>query len=146
METKKKAAVLYDHNSVASIHRNLTITDDGRRRRTTTTTIALDLPTTEQAWIFYEPTENEPYAYDDDHIPHQTEGERNTGIKVKATEHAKRYQNSVSIFPLFSMCSLLSATQDVPLKTWIEFRDKYLDECNRLEGRGEEYLGECVGC
>lgn len=144
-----KTAVLYDHNSVASIHRNLTITDDGWRRRTTTTTIALDLPTTsnsEQAWIFYKPTENEPYAYNDDHIPQQTEGECNTGIKVKVMEYTKHYQNSVSIFPLFSMCSLLSATQDVPLKTWIEFRDEYLDKCNRLEGRGEEYLGECVGC
>jgi hypothetical protein len=43
-------------------------------------------------------------------------------------------------------CSLLIVTQDVPLKTWIPFRDEYLDECNRLEGQGEEYLGECVGC
>jgi hypothetical protein len=111
MRSKKKAAVLYDHNAVASVHRNLTVTDDGRRRRTTTTTLALDLPTTSgpvQARIFYEPTENEPYAYDDEHIPQQTDAtgiEGNTGIKVKVTEHAKRYQNSVSIFHILVCCS-----------------------------------------
>lgn len=34
--------------------------------------------------------------------------------------------------------------QDVPLKTWRNYRDKYLGEMNRLEGRrGEE---DCRGC
>ena len=35
--------------------------------------------------------------------------------------------------------------QDVPLKTWLEYRDDYLDECMSLEGRGVFY-SSCAGC
>ncbi|KIM82772.1 hypothetical protein PILCRDRAFT_7683 [Piloderma croceum F 1598] len=50
------------------------------------------------------------------------------GIQVVAKESAKRYQNS-----------------DVPLATWLDYRDEYLDDLMCLEGRGN-YQQACAGC
>lgn len=91
---KKVVPSLYDHSQVQSVHRNLTVSQNGRRRITTTTHV--NLPTTRPPAVHYEPEQNEMYAYDDDHIPVQAQDEGcAVGVNVKVTARAKRYQNSV---------------------------------------------------
>jgi hypothetical protein len=98
MKKKKVPFALYDHNEVVAVGRNLSLSESGRRR--TTTTSHIDVPAIRVAdlplHLPFEPGENESYAYDDDHIPLQPETDNGTGVKVKVTERAKRYQNSVS--------------------------------------------------
>jgi hypothetical protein len=40
---------------------------------------------------------------------------------------------------------IYTVLQDDPLKTWVDYRDDYLDECMLLEGRGPFY-SFCAGC
>lgn len=99
---KVKPPVLYDHNTTQTVHRNLTVTDNGRRLRTETNIIeSPHIPITQPpaAPFFYdEPLPNEPYFYDDDHFPAcSDEPDRIDTFKVTAMHKAKRYQNSVSL-------------------------------------------------
>ena len=94
MKKKRDVHELYDHTQEQSVHRNLTISQNGQQRVTTTTHV--DLPTAGPPSVYYEPGQNETYAYDDDHIPVQAQDtDGAVGVNVKVTVHAKRYQNSV---------------------------------------------------
>lgn len=59
----------------------------------------------EQYIPFQEPTQNAPYMFDDDHIPTNPENPCDlSGVHVKVTERAKRYQNSVNIYISSDFC------------------------------------------
>lgn len=63
---------------------------------------------------------------------------------ITKPDSEERYENSASLFgPILN--DDLHALQDVPLKTWVRFRDDYLDECMFLEGRGT-FHSSCAGC
>lgn len=103
--TKKKQLkpTLYVHKpaAAAAIHRNLSLSQDSRRLVTVSNVI--NVPSSPLAtpipapYIPLEPEQNDPYAYDDDYIPQDTQEEgTDTGVNIKIKERAKRYQNSVS--------------------------------------------------
>lgn len=72
------------------------------------------------------------------------------GMAVMAKTRAKRYPASVSrsvcfAWPLHELTSLHA--QDEPLRTWIPYRDQYLDEVLRLEGRAwARTTAQCPRC
>ncbi|KAJ7446784.1 hypothetical protein FB451DRAFT_1343526 [Mycena latifolia] len=68
------------------------------------------------------------YEMGDDSLRPEEEGPEDDGINVRVK--AKRYQNS-----------------DLPFLTWVDYRDDYLDEMLRLEGRGDASVySTCVSC
>ena len=65
-------------------------------------------------------------------------------VRPAITKPEERYENSASLFgPILN--DDLRALQDVPLKTWVKYRDDYLDECMFIESRGTFY-SSCAGC
>lgn len=100
-KAKAKALTLYDHNTVETVHRNLTVVDNGRQQMAKTNTVESPYisvaPPPAASFLYDEPLPNEPYSYDDDHFPaHPDNSDQQDTIKVTATHKAKRYQNSVS--------------------------------------------------
>jgi hypothetical protein len=99
--SKRKKAVpqLYDHNAVSVVHRNLGISRDGRR--VVATNNLVDTPSSTQSAAPYTPNQathdGVPYAFDDEHIPVDNRNADDvSGVKVKVSKRAKRYENSVS--------------------------------------------------
>lgn len=91
---KNPTPQLYNHNVSSTVHRNISVTDDGRRRRITTNVVGIAVNSSAAPYIPFNGT-NEDDPYDDKHIPISSEDpEALAGIKVKA----KRYENSVNTF------------------------------------------------
>lgn len=69
------------------------------------------------------------------------------GINIVPQVRAKRYANSVRFFffAIFLLCDSANPVQDVPLATWVDHREEYLDEMMGLEGRGR-FQSSCAGC
>lgn len=90
---RKTQPQLYDHNTSPTVHRNLTVTDDGRRRRTASNYI--DVPS---ILVPADSVEEDGHRFDDNYIPVNPENpESLSGVQVKVTP-AKRYENSVRQF------------------------------------------------
>lgn len=94
---KKSTPQLYDHNAAAVAHRNLAISSNGRRVRTMTNMLDVVQPSVDPYIPSLGSHESVPYAFDDEHIPlDNTNADSISGVNIKISERAKRYQNSVS--------------------------------------------------
>lgn len=67
------------------------------------------------------------------------------GITVLPHEKAKRYENSACPFIHSFKAPPHCNFQDAPLKTWVDYREHYIDEMMGLEGRGR-LQASCAGC
>jgi hypothetical protein len=89
---QKQTTQLYDHNASSALHRNISVTEDGRRRRTSTNLV--NLPSDPAPTSSYEPAQEAGYVnpFEDKRVPINTENPEDiSGVKVKA----KQYENSV---------------------------------------------------
>lgn len=90
---KNTTPQLYNHNDSSTIHRNISVTDDGRRRRINTNVVEIAAVNSPSVAPYTPDSLNEDDPYDDKHIPINSEdADTLAGIKVKA----KRYANSVN--------------------------------------------------
>lgn len=166
MQTGKKAkrkaatAALHVHEEYASARVSSTSTD-ARRVHLTTSTFGSSSADTQpeaasedlQALRAFDDVENFTYLLGDD-LPFQAEddaGDEAGSDGIRVTLKAKRHDRSVSRVEYYCIEDAKQIyflfTQDFPLSAWIPFRDEYLDEMLRLEGRGGQRFHErCFMC
>jgi len=159
-----KPTPLYDHNSRAAIARQLNISsnfsgrssysytssqvpvpppithrDSNRQNEHSSSDLNMDVDETEDRAPI------DLNAIDEDTPDGGPAIEVAPGVRVHVVP-AKRYANSVGVSWISILCHNSHHTiQDVPLQTWADCRDNYLDECMALEGRGSFYSA-CAGC
>ncbi|KAJ7623110.1 hypothetical protein DFH06DRAFT_1142895 [Mycena polygramma] len=129
---------LYDHRgsiAAADVASVVRVSGDGRRASEQTVPVDRLRPPTipghfEEDMATNAALEAEDFGYDmgDHSLPAEEQGPAEDGISVCVK--AKRYENS-----------------DLPFQTWVGYRQQYLEEMFRLEGRGNiDVYSTCGGC